>query len=540
MKRYLKFVLLIAISTLFLGIGYASITSISLEIEGEATLPRQTGLFISNVQYTSDVGADLANSNINTYYQNLLATKVTLSTTNANSNIVYTVTIYNDTAGDLAYQGIEYDPQFYDNNNIEVVVGGMSVGDIVSSGNSITFTVTYRYANGVTPSSSNNVLNSYISFKFDEPTWADLCDSSSVYLRCKMVSQNPQSDASINFSAYSSASNGRGLYYTSDLTKTEDLDGDGVGEVVYYYRGNVTNNYVRFDSYCWRIVRTNEDGSLRLIYGGTPQNNGNCPQTGSTASIGTNRFNNYTNYDNAYVGYMYGARNQTTYAATHRNTTNSTVKTAIDNWYNNNLLDSASYLADYPFCNDRTLVSGTGVGTNASVYAPQTRFYGSENNQVPTYKCNQDNDKFTVSTSVGNGALTYPIGMLTADEAVFAGAPYSTSNQNNTDSFLYTGAAYWLMSPGDIYQNAPYAYFINNTGVMRMYAVNNQQTGTRPVINLLPGVTVSGGTGAYNSPFVVNGVDNSTNAVINPSGGHVPIIENPEDSVESYDNSINR
>ena len=62
-----------------------------------------------------------------------------------------------------------------------------------------------------------------------------------------------QSDAGISF-AYTSKSDGTvGLYYTSDTTKTEN------GEVVYYYRGAVTNNYLVFGNYCWRIVRTVED-----------------------------------------------------------------------------------------------------------------------------------------------------------------------------------------------------------------------------------------------------------------------------------------
>lgn len=512
MKKVLFFSLLILFCVFFLGFGYASVSSISLEIDGSASLNKQTGIYISNVVYTSNVGADLTNSYIVTNYQTMLGNKTTLSTTNANSNVVYTVTIKNDESEDMAFKGIEYDPDFYDNSDIEVVVGGMNIGDVVTSGNSITFTVTFKYKNGITPSSNNNVLNSYINIKFGEPEWIDLCDDNSIYLRCRMTSQTAQSDASINFSAYSSASNGRGLYYTSDLTKTEDLDGDGVGEVVYYYRGNVTNNYVRFDSYCWRIVRTNEDGSIRLIYGGTPTNQGNCPQTGSTASINNStRFNNYTNYDNTYMGYMYGTRRANTYDATHANTNNSTVKTTIDNWYNNNLRDSASYLADYPFCNDRTVATGTGIGTNTTEYATQVRFYGSMNNQIPTFKCNQANDKFSVNNSVGNGALTYPIALLSADEAVFAGAPYNSGNTNNTDSYLYTASTYWLMSPGDIYNNGVYVYFINSSGQMRLYPTT-QQIGVRPVINLLPGVTISGGTGVYNNPYIVNGVDTTINS----------------------------
>ena len=34
----------------------------------------------------------------------------------------------------------------------------------------------------------------------------------------------------------------------------------------YYYRGNVTNNYVSYAGYIWRIVRRNGDGSIRLWY----------------------------------------------------------------------------------------------------------------------------------------------------------------------------------------------------------------------------------------------------------------------------------
>ena len=95
-----------------------------------------------------------------------------------------------------------------------------------------------------------------VQFKAHGSSWADYCDASSNYLSCKMVTAStPMADSSIDFSEFSSASNGRGLYYTTDTTMTEDLNGDGSGDVVYYYRGNVTNNYVRFDSYCWRIVK---------------------------------------------------------------------------------------------------------------------------------------------------------------------------------------------------------------------------------------------------------------------------------------------
>ena len=44
---------------------------------------------------------------------------------------------------------------------------------------------------------------------------------------------------------------------------------DGMyGGTSYYWRGAVTNNYVKFGGFCWRIVRINGDGSIRLIYDG--------------------------------------------------------------------------------------------------------------------------------------------------------------------------------------------------------------------------------------------------------------------------------
>ena len=48
------------------------------------------------------------------------------------------------------------------------------------------------------------------------------------------------------------------------LFKTEDNDG-----VSYYWRGATTTNYLKFGGFCWRIVRINGDGSIRMIYDGT-------------------------------------------------------------------------------------------------------------------------------------------------------------------------------------------------------------------------------------------------------------------------------
>ena len=101
------------------------------------------------------------------------------------------------------------------------------------------------------------------------------------------------------------------------LCKAKDAYGDS-----YYYRGNVTNNYVKFADKYWRIVRINGDGTVRVIYDGTSAHaNG---EASADRQIGTSAFNS-SNNDNAYVGYMYGKTGASTYADAHANTNNSTI-----------------------------------------------------------------------------------------------------------------------------------------------------------------------------------------------------------------------
>ncbi len=380
----------------------------------------------------------------------------------------------------------------------------------------------YTYSNNVLTISA---LEGDTTIWFNTNRWYKKCNSSSEDLKCKLIqAETPYADnvsstrvsssSGINFTNVAGNTNGLGLYYTGNLSKTNDLDGDGTGERVYYYRGLVTNNFVRFDSYCWRIVRINEDGSIRLIYAGTPSNN-SCPQNGSSNVYTTSSaYHSATNY-NTYVGYRYGSTNNSNYNQVHSNSTNSTIKGNVDNWYTSNLSDSSSYLADEIFCNDRSLSSGNGTNRNNTTYGPGGRFYSNSSSQSPTFKCEQDNDKYTVSGEIGNGALTNPIALLTADEASYAGIPYSTSTSTSNTSYLYSGNNWWTMSPSRFvsqssgYQTTRYAYMfvVNSYGRMGNTATNTSNNYyIRPVINLAAGVSYSSGAGTYNNPYMVNGV----------------------------------
>ena len=285
----------------------------------------------------------------------------------------------------------------------------------------------------------------------------------------------------------------------------------------YYFRGAVNNNWVKFgkdssnkDIY-WRIIRINGDGSIRMIYSGTtkPTSSTATIMKGTETQIGIRGFNN--NVDNlAYVGYMY------TVSMQHGNDTSSTIKTAIDNWYKTTTLETDSttknLVADQIFCNDRSATTsengnpGEIIGNTST---STTYYYGAYirlyKNKTPKLVCTTASDKFTVNTSNGNGALTYPVGLITTDEVAMAGGKYDTSNSLY---YLYTGQVYRSGSPyyfrGD-YSYA-YEYVINSLGGFygTLVAYTGEgEDGVRPVISLSSSVKLSG-DGTYNNVYTVS------------------------------------
>ena len=290
---------------------------------------------------------------------------------------------------------------------------------------------------------------------------------------------------------------------TPNFTKTSIEDGtngiysaeDDLG-TSYYFRGNVTNNYVKFANKYWRIIRINGDGTIRMIYAGTSAHaNGYNDSSANDMSIGTSAFNS-SNNDNTYVGYMFGTKGASTYANTHSNTTDSTIKTELDSWYETNIVNTGNekYIADAIYCNDRSLSSGTGIGTKKTTYTAQTRI----SNGQPTLKCANDNDKFTKSTTIGNGKLTKMIGLITSDEVMYAGEKYGVTNK---EYYLYSGKYYWTMTPYSYSIGVARAGSVNGYGSLSYFRVNDNFP-VRPVVSLKSDA-ISGESGTAESPFFV-------------------------------------
>ena len=270
-------------------------------------------------------------------------------------------------------------------------------------------------------------------------------------------------------------------------TSTED------SKTVYYFAGNATDNWVQFGGYYWRIIRTNSDGGVRLLYHGTST-------TAENAYIGESAFNN--SYNNiAYVSYMYGSTGSIANARTNQ-TNSSTIKTAIDNWYKDNLnTNYGKYLSTTAvYCNDRSTSDNTYFGA-------YTRL---KTNKTPSYDCAATEDKFTADTSTGNGKLTYPIALMTADEVSFAGGLMYTNAETwyykNSANGSSTGSTlWWLLSPASGNGSYAYVFFVvgsSNPGFLSSTYVSHTY-GVRPAVSLKSCVKTSGGDGSASAPYTI-------------------------------------
>ena len=217
-----------------------------------------------------------------------------------------------------------------------------------------------------------------------------------------------------------------------------------------------------------------------------------------------------TTYNNPmYVGYMYGTSGSLVNNRT--NTNNSTIKGIIDTWYASNLEAKGytKYLSTTAvYCNDRSNpAGGYNTGNSTFYYGVYTRL---STNKAPSYDCTATEDKFTVDTSTGNGKLTYPIALMTADEISFAGGLYGTNAPTwyyyNSANGSSTGSTYWwLLSPNNWDGGDASVFRVSGSsspGYLNYNSVDNT-FGVRPAISLKSCVKTSGGDGSASSPYKI-------------------------------------
>ena len=289
---------------------------------------------------------------------------------------------------------------------------------------------------------------------------------------------------------------------TGTLYKANESIVGNTPKDVYYFAGDAKNNWVKFGGFYWRIIRTNHDGSIRLLYSGT------SPDT-TSGYIWTSAFNSPYN-DLMHVGYMYGTSGSL--ENNRLNTNNSAIKTYIDNWYKNNLTAYTKYLSnDAVYCNDRELAPGStyNTGNTSFSYATKGRL---NTNKTPTYNCTNIKDAFSGSNS--EAKLTYPIGLMTADEIAYAGgkeftslpSPYAWYYLNSAGGSITGSTIWWSLSPfgwSGSYSTVWVVFGSSNPGYLSYTRVNDTSYGVRPAISLKSCIKYSTGNGAPETPYEI-------------------------------------
>ena len=292
------------------------------------------------------------------------------------------------------------------------------------------------------------------------------------------------------------------------FTSTESITGitDSPKEV-YYYAGNTTNNWVKFAGFYWRIIRTNHDSSIRLLYAGT------SPDT-TAGHIGTSEFNTYYSSPK-YVGYMYGA--DTSLDTIRNNTYNSLIKAYVDNWYQSNLINYTKYLSTSAvYCNDRSLGTGQTYSASerfnfASYYRMDDATKGAKAN--PSYNCTDIRDAFSVDNT--SAKLDFPIALMTADEIAFAGGvawktmntPYAWFMSNSVGTKV--SYEWWSLSPGIGWGSSSSVWYWDlgsDYAYLRNFTVRIT-CAVRPVLSLKSCIKYSTGDGSASDPYTIQETD---------------------------------
>ena len=243
----------------------------------------------------------------------------------------------------------------------------------------------------------------------------------------------------------------------SGLYKSIDTN---TGKPTYYFRGNVDNNYVSFAGQIWRIVRVNEDGTIRIVMQDGINSNTNY------------RFNNLNYYEYSSMYYS-----------------NSQVKSSLENWYQTNIgnkTDLASIVASGNYYCEQAKAkydsSWTSGSTTMTLYSSYT----------PDFKCTADGN--------GKGLVNASVGLLSYDEMVYAGGYYGKSNNNY---FLYNKNTYfWTMSPAGFSGSISYVWYVYTTGNINYFSVGDNNR-LRAVLNIKADTGISKGIGTSSDPYVI-------------------------------------
>ena len=293
------------------------------------------------------------------------------------------------------------------------------------------------------------------------------------------------------------------------LSKSEDDYGDS-----YYYRGKVLDNYVNFAGMCWRIVRIQGDGSVKLILEDQNTTCNSATYTGNW-NLGNANFG----YDNSGSGkYVINYLNPVTKSSTalvnkFKTFQTGTLTTKIKNTYNKEISD---YLKAGDWCYDNTAyTSGSSTSGTPLTEEEKTNYYNGttsgsfyydsyirlvgQSTKTPTNKCNG-----TILNQYNDNTDMY-VATITADEIVYAGGKASSSNYGYylLNDYQRINSNYcWSLSLNNWNGSNSSSFYVYSFGSLYGNAVSSD-FGSRPAVSLKSSTSLSGGEGTQQNPYIV-------------------------------------
>ena len=258
----------------------------------------------------------------------------------------------------------------------------------------------------------------------------------------------------------------------------------------YFYRGSVQNNYVLFNNLCWRIVRIEGDGSIKLTLAGTPTNN-TCENLSTTGGL-VNNYYSYVFDPETYHDDELGE------IPTELNVYS---RTTINNWYNMNFdIPEKLYIKpntlwckgfnDYIMydLNGEEIDSWSGDYSDPGIDLAVYRLFYEKRLSL---MCNEDNE-----LDLNNA------GALTADEVILAGASIN-GNDKNKSFYLYEQGQnnYWTNYRNG-YMNG-LTLFVTEEGALDSASPLEEFSG-RPTISLITSVKIVKGNGTNKTPYIID------------------------------------
>ena len=174
---------------------------------------------------------------------------------------------------------------FYANGNV------ISENDYIEAGKSSKIKIRVEYIKY--PSENVPYENQQVALKLKFKYAQDDGLTKNFIERIKL---NAKTDVFVDFSKEASQQNGQGVLLKSNTISDANP--------IYYYRGNVDNNNVRWAEKCWKIIRTTSNGGVKMIYNGSPAKNGSCKNSGINTAISTSGYKFNEIASPAGVGYM--------------------------------------------------------------------------------------------------------------------------------------------------------------------------------------------------------------------------------------------